>query len=53
MSDTPYDDIVALHAKAKKMYEKPEEYTVKEVIKLQMDTLDALERIVKKFSAYL
>lgn len=53
MGNTPFDDLVTLHEKAKRMMAKPEAQIPHDVIKLQLDTLDALVRLASKFKAYL
>lgn len=48
-----FDDIVSLHQKAIRMNEKAAAQLPSDIIKLQMDTLDALVRILTKVRPYL
>lgn len=50
---TPADDIKQLHDKAVRMYKTSDKQKHSDIIKLQMDTLDALTRLCDKFKAFL
>ena len=53
MSNTPLQDLEYLHKKAAEMLKTAEKQKHSDIIKLQMDTLDALVRLANKFKAWL